>query len=211
MRLALRLAPFALCALAGCQSLPSGQMPPSLARTRIASDYPTYSLRRVGLLPFSGAGLDPARAQELQSAFCFELTRRAPYEVVVLDSQQLAEIDPSRPYERGVYSTRTVLETARRFRLDGLLVGTVTHMQSYAPQTLGMQLELVAAETGLVIWSAAVDLDTADAPVRRSIDTYQSLRRDESGEQGDVEVVLLSPASLMRFAAGEVARTLEPR
>lgn len=178
-----------------------------MAVARFAVDYDSYDLRRVGLLPVHGRELDESRSRDLQQALRFELARRAAFEVVLLSDADLAEIDPNRPYERGAYSARTVIEAARRFRLDGLFVATVTHFEPYPPQGIGMQFELVAAETGLVIWSSTLDVDAADSTVRRSIEGFQRQRLDESGEFGDIEVLLLSPSHLMRFAASEVART----
>ena len=197
----------ALASLASC-SLWLQPQPAPLASAHRAVDFASYDLRRVGLLPLSGKDLDHPREAELQTALRFELGRRAPYEIVLLNEADMAEIDSSRPHERGAYSTHAVIDSARRFRLDGLLVGTVTHFEPYAPQSIGLELELVAAETGLVVWSASLDIDTSDARVRRSIVSFQERRLDESGESGDLELMLLSPSHLMRFAASEVARTL---
>jgi hypothetical protein len=204
------LAAASLAALSSCAAWWTTPQPPTLARAHSALDLSSYELHRIGLVPLQGDGLEGARASEMQHALHFELSRRAPFEIVLLTPANLAEIDASRPHESGAYSTRTIIDTARRFRLDGLYVGTVTHFESYAPQALGLSLELVAAETGLVVWSAGVEIDTADAHVRRSIEGYQARRLDESGESAEASTVLLAPSQLMRFAASEVARTLEP-
>ena len=190
-----------------CSAVGGARLEP-LAAARAVPDYASYSLRRVGLLPFSGKGLDPARSRELQDAFQFELSRRASYEIVLLSPQNLAEVDATQPYERGVYAPRSILDIASRFRLDGLLVGTVTQMQVYSPQMLSIELELVSAETGLVIWSAEVQLDAGDASLQRQLEDYQRSQLGESGGPSDVQMTLLSPARLMRFAASQVASTL---
>jgi hypothetical protein len=196
----------ALATLGGCAW--QKEVLPPLAHARVTADFDSYQLRRVGLLPFSGDGLDRAQSEELQRAFLFELSRRASYEVVRLAPEDLAEVDAQQPYERGTYRSKSVIETARRFHLDGLLVGTVTHLESYAPQALGVQVELVASETGLVIWSSALELDMTDAGVRDSLRQYSEEHRDENDEPADERLMLLSPLRLMRFAASEVARTL---
>lgn len=199
----------AVLGLAGvsCTALSSAPLAP-LASARSVPDFDSYHLRRVGLLPFSGTGLDSARSRELQDSFLFELARRAPYEVVLLTPHNLAEVDPTRPYERGVYTPRSILDISTRFRLDGLLVGTVTQMQVYAPQVLGLQLELVSSETGLVIWSSTLHLDAADAQLRLRLERYQDTQLGDGGLPDDLQVTLLSPARLLRFAAAQVAQTL---
>ena len=193
--------------LASCASL-GMDAPRQLAQTRRVADYPTYSLRRVGLLPFGGDMLDGRRESEFRDAFLFEFSRHAPYEVVVLDAAKIAEVDPTRPYERGEYSSRTVLELARRFRLDGLLVGDVTQFEVYSPQLLGVQLDLVAAETGLVIWSSSVHIDAGDATLTPNFERFRSLQRDDPAGWADLQITLLSPSRLARFAAYEMALTL---
>jgi len=186
-----------------------GQAPPrQLAQTRRVADFPTYTLRRVGLLPFTGAALDPRREAEFREAFLFEFARTAPYEVVALNEAQIEEVDPTRPYERGAYSSRTVLELARRYRLDGLLVGDVTQMEVYSPQLLGVQLDLVSAETGLVIWSSSVHIDGGDASLSPNFEQFRRMQRDDSSGSADLQITLLSPSRLARFAAFEIARTL---
>jgi hypothetical protein len=194
--------------LTACAASESDPLPP-LARSRAAADYSSYELRRVGLLPFRGDELDRARADELQEAFQFELSRNAEYEIVLLDERDTAEVDRDVPFERGEYRARAISEIARRYRLDGLLFGTVTHLEPYAPQSIGLEVELVASETGLVIWSSTLELDAADSNVRESLERYAHVRRDaEAKEPSNVRMTLLSPARWMRFAASEIARTL---
>lgn len=207
LRATLLAAAGAALAFASCAAL-HRDPPRELAQTRRVSDYPTYSLRRVGLLPFAGADLDGRRETEFRQAFLFEFARTAPYEVIALTEAQIAEVDPSRPHERGVYPSRTVLELARRFRLDGLLAGSVTQLEVYSPQLLGLQLELVSAETGLVIWSSSVHVDGADASLTPNFEHFRRQQRDDSAGSADLQLTLLSPARLARFAAYEIARTL---
>jgi hypothetical protein len=192
--------------LAGCSSTQSSE--PWLASARAASDFDSYHLARIGLLPFHGAQIDAAQSQALQQAFSFELSRAAPFEVVVLSPADLAEARASDPYTHGEYETRGVLEIAQRFRLDGLMMGTVTDMQVYTPQALAMQVELVSCETGLAIWSARVHLDTTDAGTREQLERFAGTEPDNDEHSAAAQLSWLSPARLARFAAREVARTL---
>jgi len=206
VKLALAFAAAAL--LAGCQS--SGSTPqllPTLARTRASDDLESYALRRVGLLPPLGSVGEEAAA--LHAALGFELARRAPFEVVALDASDLAEVQLDQPHARGRYTPQSILAIAHRFRLDGLIVGTVTHLEPYAPQSLGLGLELVAVDTGLVVWSSNIDLDTSELRVRDSLEAYQAARLAGGDPADDLSVLMLSPASLMRFAASEMARTFD--
>ena len=201
-----------LGALASCTALQGPPaMPPTLARTRSTSDFDSYPLQRVGLLPLACEIADGTRLRELQQSLAFELSRTAPFEVVLLSETDMAEVTQQAAHQRGTYSPNAILTAARRFRLDGLLVGTVTHFEHYSPLALGVKLELVPVETGLPIWAADLDLDTSEARVRESLDIYQARRLDAGGSADDSTVALLSPRCFLRFAAGEVARTFEPR
>ena len=111
------------------------------------------------------------------------------------------------PHRRGSFSAGAILDLARRYRLDALLIPTVTDLQVHPPQRLGLSVDLVSAETGQALWSSAVRLDAAQAATRESIETWAR------AHQGDVsdhtwEVTLLSPRRFARFAAFHLASLL---
>lgn len=179
-----------------------------LANVSRAEDFDGYPLRRVGLLPFAGADLDVHRANDLQRAFALELGGRAGFEVVTLDPLDLEAVEASDPLRRGYYRTSTIIELARRYRLDGLLVGTVTDLRTFTPQRLCLQVDLVAAETGQAIWNATLALDSGSERVKRSIDVWCNNQRSDGLAPESPDLVLLSPARFAQFAAYEVGRVL---
>lgn len=178
--------------------------PAPLASASAASDLASYPLRRVGLPPLLGAALEGRQCDGLQEGLQLELAAVAPFELVRLSANDVAEVRASEPHRRGWYDPRTVLELARRYQLDALLVGTVTQVSTYPPQTLALQLELVACETGLPIWSAQIALDASDARVRASLAAYERSKAAAPG--GSSQLTLLSPERFARFAANELAR-----
>jgi len=113
----------------------------------------------------------------------------------------LAELESSDPYRRGWYKPKTIIGLSRRYSLDGILFGTVTQERFFPPQLLALQVELVSAETGLVIWSGSVDLDASDERVVTGLRLYYS--DDDDGENW--RVALLSPERFARFAAFQIA------
>jgi len=191
----------ALVLLAACRSAPPPI--PAVAESRIAPDFETYTLERVGLMPFAGDHLELDRGLDLQRGFYAELARVAPFEVVLLDARDLEEVQESEPYRRGWYRPQTIVDVSRRYRLDGILFGTVVDEQLFPPQLLGLQVDLVAAETGLVIWSSEAQLDARDDRVRLGLELYYG--GDDDGEPW--EISLLSPSRFARFAAYQIART----
>jgi hypothetical protein len=202
--LALLCAPCA-AVLPACSSLSEA---PPLARSQTAPDYDSYRLGRVGLMPFEGDELGAEHAATLQRAFLLELGQTAPFEVVRLEPEDLAEVQDSQPYRRGAYQPRTLLELARRFRLDAVLIGTVIQVSVYPPQVLGLELDLVSCETGMVLWMAGLHIDASDSTVRRYLESFQRSQETTESWEGGVQLTLISPSRFARFAAFEVSRQL---
>ena len=200
-----RLATLVLTALAatGCRTTPPDPGP--LASSTVASDFSTYRLARVGILPFSGRDIGREQADNLQRAFQLELARVMPYELVPLSHADLEEVRAGNPYLRGRYEPPAILEVAQRYRLDALLIGTVTQLEPYPPQALGLEVELVATETGAPLWTSSVHLDAGDARVRARLDLWQASHKADGGGRESVQLTLVSPERFARFAAWEVA------
>jgi len=195
----------ALCAwAAACTTLAD---PRGLADSQADVDFETYHLQRVGLVPFDGDVGGPEQGRLLQDAFLHEFASQAPFEVVALDAGALAEVVRSQPYRRGRLKPLTVLQLAKRYSLDGLLIGTVTHVSAYPPQVLGLEIDLVACETGLPIWSSRVQMDAADPGVREAVEAYARVQQ-RTGEPDGVGLTFISPTRFARFAAHQVAATL---
>ena len=174
---------------------------PSLASAQVSNDFKTYELRRVGLLPFAGQEVEDNAREAFRLAFLSEIVQSTPYEVVLLDRRDLEEVAESEPYRRGWYRPRTIIELSRRYSLDAIMFGTVTQQRIFPPQLLSLEVEMVAAETGLVIWSSSVHLDANDSRVVDGLKIYWGDRDDKRAW----ELSLLSPERFARFAAFQVA------
>jgi len=187
---------------ASCTFAPVSDM--DLATARVASDFETYQLHRVGLVPMRGLDLDVDQERVLRSAIFTEFSQGTPYEIVPLDESDLEEVQSSDPYRRGRYEPRTIIDISRRYELDGVLVATVTDHQFFEPQRLSMQVDLVATETGVAIWSGTIHLDASDPDVRTALRAY--CKREDESETWEIN--LLSPRSFAHFAAHQLARML---
>lgn len=177
---------------------------PALASARMATDFETYTIRRVGLLPPQGLASVPDQAAELQAAFLAEFSAGTPYEVVSLGARDLDAIPSLDPYRRGEFAPATLLALAERFSLDALWIPTITDLQTHPPQRLGLSIELVSTETGQTIWSSSLQLDAARDSVRKSMRAWVER---EVGDVSDTtwELTLISPRRFARFAAYQIA------
>ena len=205
-----RFSTFALCcALAACTSAPTREDAKLFATARVVTDFESYDLHRVGLLPLLGQEIWSEQSEPVQSGFLSELSRTTPFEVVHLGAEDLMEIPGSDPYRRGWYDPRTIIALAKRYQLDAVFVGTLADAQFFAPQRLAVQLDLVACETGAAIWSGSVHLDASDADVRDSLMTWatDATAADYRGSEPS-DLALLSPRRFARFAAWQLSQLL---
>jgi len=201
----MRFAALAALLVGGCMA-PAVQVP-ELASSQIAPDFASYTLRRVGLLPFTGEGLSGEESRHLQASFFAEASTVAPFEIVPLDPSDVAEIPTSDPYRRGVYKPRTIIDVARRFNLDAVFIGTVTDRNLFSPPRIGMQLDMVASETGMVIWNSAVYLDGSQQQVRKNVEIWAGVGQSDL-ESIDWRLCLLSPRRFAQFATYHLATQL---
>lgn len=205
MRISASLCALVLC---GACATPHPGMP-TLATARVSEDFETYHLTRVGLMPFDGSDLTREQAAALEAAFFTELSLSTPFELVALGEAELQEIKQSDPYLRGWYRPETIYGLARRYSLDAILFGSVTQSQFFPPQKLSLQVDLVVAETGTVIWSSSVHLDATEKRVRDGLEVYFSNPDGgQDDESQDWRLALLSPARFAQFAAFQVASLL---
>ena len=204
MKLALiAIAGISALALPSCALLDPSM--PMIASAQVADDFDTYRIQRVGLMPFQGSNVDLARADELQLAFYSEFSRTTPFELVLLTGADLEEVQASDPHRRGWYHPTTIIEVARRYRLDAILFGTVVREQFFPPQELSTQVDMVAAETGLVIWSSIAHLSANDERVQQGLKLYYDAQTEG---QAAWELALVSPTRFARFAAFQIASML---
>lgn len=199
------------CALLPACALTQPVTMPVLAEAEVAADFHSYSIRRVGLLPFAGHDVPERQSQALQRGLYIEIDQSTPFEVVLLTARDLQEVEESQPHRRGWYQPRTIIELSRRFNLDAILFGTVTQQRFYPPQSIGLQVDMVAAETGQVVWSSSVALDASDPRVIDGLKAFYTLPEDNlllEEESEDWELALLSPERFARFAAYQIAQLL---
>ena len=196
--------------LAACAAPP--REVPLFARAQLATDFDTYVIRRVGLLPvrvpIADGGAHASQGHYLQGWLASQVEYGSPYEVVELEEADLEGLPPIDPRRSGRHEVEAVLGLSQRFALDALLIVQVTDQQPFAPQRIAAHAELVACETGATIWTGNVQLDARDVRVRDGLETYA--RRDVGMADGAErwDVILLSPRRFAEFAMWQLAQML---
>ncbi len=181
---------------------------PVMGSAMITSDFDTYTLHRVAMLPFNELNAEPMAQHQigsLERTFHSEFAAATPYDLIPLRIQDIAEVLPPEPFRDGHYSPAALNTLRERFRLDAILVGTVTSRRAVAPQVLGIQMDLVSCETGQTLWSSDLQLDASSEDTRRALDVWA---KNRLGEVHGAKMALLSPKKFAHFAAYQMARLL---
>lgn len=199
------LSALALFGAVGCAASGTRAIVP-IGTARASADFAAYDLHRVGVMPPRGADLDPELAEALRDALAQAFAAETPYEIVPLGPVELESIDRLDPVRTGRIPPAAILEVARRAGLDGVLVPRVVDLRPYEPVRLGLEVDLIAVETGLVTWSAQVRVDAGDSRTLDSIESWQEATR--AGGESERAVDVLSPRRLGEFAAIQVAMLL---
>ena len=84
----------------------------------------------------------------------------------------------------------------------------MTSKRAYPPLQLTLSAEMVAADTGLVIWNAGVHLDAAHEHVREALRAFYFETWEEIEHGPDWRIALVSPGRFANFAAWQLARML---
>jgi hypothetical protein len=206
MRFLVSLALSAMCFSLGASCATPRHSVPTLGTARVASDFGAYAIRRVGVLPPQGVAFDSEFGLALRDALGATLALETPYELVPLGPEDLESVGSLDPARRGVASPQPVIVLARRAKLDALIASRVLDWRPYEPVRLGLELDLVSTETGLVIWSCGVRIDTGDAATRHAVSRWQELVRGSGETERSVD--LLSPRRMAEFAALQVGLLL---
>jgi uncharacterized protein YceK len=194
-----------LIGITGCAAVRTSLDAP-LGTARAASDFHDYAVQRAGVVAPRGGELDPESALSLRDALASSFAAQTPWELVPIGEPELESVGWIDPVRTGRTRPEPLLDLARRAGLDALFVPHVVDYRPYEPARIGVEVDLVAVETGLTIWSGRVRIDTADQRTLDAIEAWQIVTR--GGGASERAVDLLSPRRLGEFAAAELARLL---
>jgi hypothetical protein len=98
-------------------------------------------------------------------------------------------------------------------KCNGLLVGTVTEYRPYPRLAVGLRLKLLDLTDGQLLWGVEQVWDSTDRSVQKRIRTYvhKEVRSGSSASPLPQELVGVSSLEFVKFAAYEVAQTLDGR
>ncbi len=192
--------------LSACASAPAPQLV-NYYRSHDTVERP----RRILVLPLRPDGqTTPAAVDEIQTTMLSELTKLGLYDLVTIPPSEVPPIESEAIRRRGTFALEELVALTRRYRADGVLVGSVTDYRPYPPLRLGVRAELISTTTGVVRWSADALFDANDRDTRRSLEAYHQRNVASTDSLLAWEVLLVSMDRFTRFACHEVVATLLP-
>lgn len=203
--------------VAGCQLHPPRPVPLNYSRYH-QKEFQWAAVNRVVLMPLVNETEHPRAAVEMLNALSAEMQRMGLFEVVVA---------PIEPYEQlsrkirsgGRFDESELVEIARCFRADVIVMGTLSQYRPYQRPCVGLVLQAVSPDTGKVIASVDGLWDSTshsvasraqryymknEGPIEKVCDYVQ----DKIDPSYAAELVLDSPSLFRRFVAYEVMAAL---
>jgi len=114
----------------------------------------------------------------------------------------------------GLNSTYTLdqLDKIRKaLKCDALLTGTITEYHPFPHMEVGLRLKLVDLRDGQLLWAIEQIWDSTDKTTEYRIKDYFQSQMNSSSVPLHEELMTVSPIKFIKFAAYEVAETLNPK
>ena len=164
-------------------------------------------VRRVMLLPFRASHGVVAERERIRTAFLGELNKLQRFEVVPLPAGAAEQAGIYRAMERGRVSTNELVALAKRYRLDGVILGEITSYRAYLPPHLGLRVKLFSVHSGNWIWAAEGHYDANDARTIEDLEHFQQSFLAEEGSLHGMRINLLSPTKFCAYVSHRLVRT----
>jgi hypothetical protein len=173
-----------------------------------SDEYNNTGVHRVLLVPFTFETNREKVVNEVTEAFSIELQKIAKFDIVLprgFPEELLLQNDL---WNKGLVRAETVIEAKKRFKVDAIIFGTITHYKPYEPPILGMKVGMFSTATGNVIWTADTILDSSEATVVRLVKNYYRTNYQRKQSLYGWKIILLSMKRYAQFAAHQVITTL---
>jgi hypothetical protein len=195
-----------LVTLGGCTPYPQSEA--------MADSYylnPRKDLRdlgRVALVELDNASDYPDISRDATRALFLELQKKQ-----IFGMASVSRDDPVWPtLQQSFDSLHTVQALGamrENLRSNGLLLGTVTEYRPYPRMSIGLRIKLIDLTDGQLLWGVEQVWDSTDLNVQRRIRAYAHSRLRYATGPTPEELVTLSSLEFLKFAACEVAQTLD--
>jgi hypothetical protein len=166
------------------------------------------TVRRVLVLPLRvGDGIQ-VDEQMVRAALNRELNLIQRFQIEALPSGEDEAIAINAAFSHGNVSIPALVNLAKRYRLDGVLVARLTSYRPYQPQHIGLEARLFSLHTGSWIWIADATFDAKSAVCIADLNHYaKSVLRDSDVTGDSARLLHLSPQKFASYACNRLVGT----
>lgn len=196
-----RALPLLVLCLAACRTTPaSPQVSPYRSEAITA-------VRRLLVLPFTPESEFPDQADMVTARFV-QYIRCGSFTVVPLPEAPFADALVEDVRLRGAIRAEDLIRLEKEYRVDAVALGAVTRYDPYAPQVLGLSVQVFSTRTGAVLWACQKVFDASSPQIAEDALRWYDRHVEETGAEFGPEVVLLSPKAFARYACARLAESL---
>lgn len=204
-RLRLPAALAALTLLGACQ-LPVAPQPKPV-NSYLADESDRDGVRRVMVLPVVTEGDISAPLEPIREMVAAELTKLQMFEVVPLPDNTDEDEAVYAALRRGQTALDALVALGRRYRLDGVVLSTITSYRAYPPAHLGMRLQMLSLHSGTKVWAAEGLYDVSEQATLDDVQHYaRSYLATEASMHG-WQINTLAPSRFAAFVAHRLMAT----
>ncbi len=164
-------------------------------------------VRRIMVLPFQGDSGVEGDIPVVRESFLAELSKLQRFELIPLPTDAAEDDRIYRALTRGRISAESLVALAKRYSLDGVLVGTITSYRPYLPPHLGLRTKLFSVHSGSFVWAAEGLYDANDARTMEDLEHYQQSFLAEESSMHGMRINLLSPRKFATYVCHRLVGT----
>jgi hypothetical protein len=188
--------------LAGCASAP-----PPAPDVRSYRSPSIGAVDRILVLPFIPENDFPDQADMLTARF-IQGIRSGTFTVLPLPDASVTTSLVADVRLRGSVRAADLVKLQEDYRVDAVVIGSVTRYDPYAPQVVGLDVKLVSTRSGMILWQARKVFDATEESVHRDALAWYDRYVSETEAEFGPEVVLLSPKAFARYACSRLAESM---
>ncbi|MDR4505539.1 MAG: hypothetical protein MRK01_12235 [Candidatus Scalindua sp.] len=173
-----------------------------------SDEYSGTPIHRVLIVPFAFETKREKVVKEVTEAFFIEFQKSARFETILPHDIQNGLLRQNDLWTKGLVRAESIIEARKRYKVDAIIFGKITHYRPYDPPILGIKIGMFSTVTGNVLWSSDAIYDSSEASVVRLIKDYHKNNFQKSQSLYDWKILLLSMKRYAQFVAYHIIETL---
>lgn len=165
-------------------------------------------IHRVLIVPFAFETKREKVVKEITEAFLIEFQKSAKFETILPHESQDGLLQQNDLWTRGLVRAESIIEARKRYKVDAIIFGKITHYNPYDPPILGIKIGMFSTITGNVLWSSDAIFDSSEASVVQLIKDYHKNNYQKKHSLYDWKILLLSMKRYAQFVAYHIITTL---